>query len=304
MAITKTPFAMKDSSMVDISQVESGLSCNCFCPECGDQMIAKKGEIMIHHFAHKGGAGCAGGIETALHLMAKQLILDRKQIFVPDVYSPLRTIELGRLIEFESATLEKAAGGIIADVVLEAKGRQLIVEIAVTHFCDYEKINKIIGLGLSVIEIDLSGMSKQEFDLKKLAFYLFEDARNTRWVNNAKYQKIIEKEEEQVKAAKAAAKRIEDDQTESARKKREKFIEKHTKAVTTRSLSSSIVAQHIEDCPLEVRTFAGKHYANLNIDCRKCVHFRGTTDVWGRAIVCLGEYHLAKQAKEEKPWYA
>ena len=298
---------MKDSSMVDISQVESGLACNCFCPECGDQMIAKKGEIMIHHFAHKGGAGCAGGIETALHLMAKQLILDRKQIFVPGVYSPLRRIAPGKLIGFESAVLEKRIGDIIADVVLEANGKQLIVEVAVTHFCDYEKIK---AMGLSVIEIDLSGMSKQKFNLDKLAFYLFYNDNKINWVNNAKYQAIIEDEEDQFRknnlaklSTRSLLALLREEELQAARKKREKFLEKYTKAVTERNVSRGMTAKHVDNCPLKKRTFLGRNYANLNIDCRKCEYFRGEKELY-LSMVCLGEYYLAKQAKEEKPWYA
>lgn len=42
----------KNDQLVSIKQVERGLKCDCFCFECGEQVLAKKGEKNEHHFAH------------------------------------------------------------------------------------------------------------------------------------------------------------------------------------------------------------------------------------------------------------
>ena len=58
----KLPFGLQNGKLVDISFVESGLACNCVCPCCKQQLVAKKGNIKGHHFAHHNKEDCKGGI--------------------------------------------------------------------------------------------------------------------------------------------------------------------------------------------------------------------------------------------------
>jgi len=61
-----------------ISEVPRGLDCNCKCPECGGELIAKKGDILRHHFAHsiQGSYECQGyGAEmTFVHKRAQEVL--------------------------------------------------------------------------------------------------------------------------------------------------------------------------------------------------------------------------------------
>lgn len=70
--------------MVSPSDVESGLACGCICPECRAPLIAKKGVKVVWHFAHEGEA-CDNGLETAIHLMAKQILADERRVSLPAV---------------------------------------------------------------------------------------------------------------------------------------------------------------------------------------------------------------------------
>ena len=67
-------YALKDSILVHISEVESGLRCDCICPGCGEQLVAKKGEYVKHHFAHKSKKECEYGYQTSVRLLAKDII--------------------------------------------------------------------------------------------------------------------------------------------------------------------------------------------------------------------------------------
>lgn len=80
----------KDNQLVSIFDVETGEKCNCTCPECGDKLIAKnrnkkfneplkKGQ-KIAHFSHANGADCPSAQETAVHLLAKQVLSKNKRI--------------------------------------------------------------------------------------------------------------------------------------------------------------------------------------------------------------------------------
>ena len=54
----KIIYALKDGCLVSIEDVESGIACGCKCPACNENLVAKKGKIKIHHFAHSSTTNC------------------------------------------------------------------------------------------------------------------------------------------------------------------------------------------------------------------------------------------------------
>jgi hypothetical protein len=150
-----------DGTLAKISEVERGKRCGCVCPACQLPLIAKKGRKLAEHFAHEGGNACSGVRETNAHAWAKQILEQRKKLWLPADHAVAgdwsRKAFSARYFDFEGARLEKRAGDIVPDVVLSAKGRELIVEILVTHACDEVKVAKIREQGVSALEIDLSG---------------------------------------------------------------------------------------------------------------------------------------------------
>ena len=84
MPALQIPFGRRsDGRLVEVSQVERGLACDCRCCACGERLLAKKGEVNVQHFAHLSGSDCATGAETTLHLAAKQLVADKRWIQLP-----------------------------------------------------------------------------------------------------------------------------------------------------------------------------------------------------------------------------
>lgn len=72
MKMVNMVYALKNGKTVHISEVESGLKCECICPACGEALIARKGKKVIHHFAHKSTEECEYGYQTSLHLVARK----------------------------------------------------------------------------------------------------------------------------------------------------------------------------------------------------------------------------------------
>lgn len=149
--------------LVSIYDVPRGLACNCVCPSCRRAMVARtKDDIKAAHFAHYGTSDstCTSAGETALHMFAKQVANERRQIFLPELVEEVdfeqELVVRARRFSFDGATLEKRTGQIVPDVILTARGRPLIVEFKVTHECGQEKIAKIRDLNIGAIEIDLS----------------------------------------------------------------------------------------------------------------------------------------------------
>lgn len=155
-----------NGSLRRVSDVERGRRCGCICPACERPLVAKKGRQLAEHFAHEGGNACSGAHETNAHAWAKEILRQKKKLWLPAGHAVAgewqRETFSARYFEFEDARLEKRAGDIVPDVVLTVKGRELIVEILVTHACDEEKISKIREAGVSALEIDLSSYRHAE----------------------------------------------------------------------------------------------------------------------------------------------
>lgn len=160
-----------DGSLVHVDNVVSGLGCQCRCPGCERRMVAKKGSVQSHHFAHHSvhdGSICTSAGETALHKFAKALLDERLEFGLPamivesgtdreEVVRPAR-------FRFERAVLEKKAGSVVPDVVLELRNRRLIVEFKVTHACDDVKIARIRSMNIGAVEINLSAYRDRPLD--------------------------------------------------------------------------------------------------------------------------------------------
>ena len=147
--------------IVHISAVASGKACKCRCPECKISLVAKKGRLLTHHFAHDTDASCAGAPETALHKYAKQIVAKNLRLILPDIAvsyeSKVLKLWAGHEVKFDGALEEyREFKQFVPDVFLLRDGRKLLIEVAVTHFCDEAKIAEIRTKGIAAIEIDLS----------------------------------------------------------------------------------------------------------------------------------------------------
>src|ERR1035437_8537112 len=159
----KIPFGLRthDQHMVDPTEVAQGGSCGCICPGCNEPLIARQGMINEWHFAHKAGGDCASGAESAIHRMAKQMIIERAQIWVPErsfhreilgsyddidrIYCWKKFISIDVCTEglkpLTNCIEEKQVETRRPDVLPDLGGSPTAIEIAHTHFCDEAKID-------------------------------------------------------------------------------------------------------------------------------------------------------------------
>ncbi|WP_458439199.1 competence protein CoiA family protein, partial [Methylorubrum extorquens] len=178
-----------DGSLAHVSEVPSGLACDCRCPNCGTPLVARKGEQLVHHFGHHGAAGeraCAGGPETALHRFAKELLAAKLAFVLPSLHGDGegRARYAGGFHRFDAALLERRLGAIVPDVIVRRADRDLLVEFHVTHACDTTKIAKIASLGIAAVEVDLSGLA-QNAPRAELEAAILERAPR-QWLHNPK----------------------------------------------------------------------------------------------------------------------
>ena len=255
-------YALKDGSIVNISEVESGLKCGCICPACSEQLVAKKGKKMKHHFAHYSGKTCSYGYESSLHLAAKDILSKAKKMTIPAVYVHFPDSYKGdeliceaKEIEIEDVELEKQFGSIVPDVVVKAGGKSFFVEIYVTHCIDEIKLEKIRKAQISTIEIDLSKKTSA-ISAEELSELLLRDSREKQW----KYNKLAEV-----------------------------YLKRFISIADAKEIVSRGLAMHVDNCPIRARVWKGKPYANYIDDCLYCKYCIAN----GETFLCSGRERIA-----------
>lgn len=185
---------------VTSNEIIKGLNTQVECICCGENLIAKAKESVERtaHFSHQPKTKCllknmtdkdamdAYG-ETLLHKKAKELFEKEKELYIP--YEVITSIEkndlnlntfpkekmkfLGKNYPIISVELERTEGNFKPDLKIMVKGInsknkdeafEILVEIAVTHFIDNIKKNKIINAKKNCIQINLNNFPREEIE--------------------------------------------------------------------------------------------------------------------------------------------
>lgn len=172
----------ENKKLVDIKDVERGLACQCICFECGETVIARKGEIKEHHFAHASNKeSCMINPESVLHKYAKEVILESMGLMLPAL--PNSDNEAAWWT-FEKLLPEFSLGLIRPDLIGYFDGEPILIEIAVTHFIDAEKLKRFEVFKSKCIEIDLSQLLKSDIAIPSIEAkqQILENLENRRWI--------------------------------------------------------------------------------------------------------------------------
>ena len=181
-------FARQGDNIVHISEVSKGLACNCICEECDSKLIARKGKVRQHHFAHHEKSDCKGAWETLTHEKAKEVIIEEGYINVPKPDS----FDLVP-VHFETVEPEVSIGSYRADVVGTHKsGKRLVIEIAVTHSCEWKKIQYFEEEKISSIEIYMNDLHSV-LSLEEFKEYVLSSAQRI-WIFNEKVRRGAKQE--------------------------------------------------------------------------------------------------------------
>jgi len=256
----KLPYGLREGKLVTIDDVESGLKCDCICPSCKQKLIARKGDINEHHFAHYSGEDCNTGIETATHILSKEFIKEAGHIATPAIYFPkTKAIIIDEaIVAIDDITLESRIGSIVPDIVIKSRSKILLVEINVTHGIDWRKNHIIKELKLPAIEILAGHLIKKMYADKRYLLQdkdykteIIEEVTNKRWVNNPRADKLIAKIKNELK---------------------QNYCEE--KAIKYLNFDDNFL-NYVDNCPLEKKTWKGginkgKSFANVDNDCYNC----------------------------------
>jgi len=186
---------LKNDKIVSIKEVPNGLACECVCPKCKVPLIARNnGKLRQAHFAHQNNHACIGSIESAIHLLAKEILFEEKELFIPsyEKYFKIKPgyvelIKCNKSLKFDLVFYEQLftylTEFIKVDAVCIKSGKSLLIEFAHTHFVDDNKLRILKLLGLPCLEIDLANASQIKEELK---LQLKENFFKTNWLVNKK----------------------------------------------------------------------------------------------------------------------
>ena len=167
----RVPFGLKNGRLYRPEETDRGLVCGCICPGCGSALIANQGKAKQAYFSHYQSRECEGGYESAIHLMAKQVINCHKWLVIPEYSKTIsRRMPTGRVFEetieiqstrvnFKQVLVEKGVDGLRPDLIgVAADGTEFFIEVYVTHAVTDDKRNRYKHQNL--IELDLSQLPR------------------------------------------------------------------------------------------------------------------------------------------------
>lgn len=167
---------VSDGSPRRITEVANGGDCGCICFGCGRRLIARNGfdpTARAHSFAHRpedSVVDCVSSGETALHVRAKEIIAKHRRVTLPATSTPGidgKPVDVSpeRSVDLTDIHPELVVGEVIPDIVATMPdGRRIFIEIANTHPCSPEKIEKLDAMGVEVLEIVVSQYRSHPLD--------------------------------------------------------------------------------------------------------------------------------------------
>ncbi len=172
----------QEGDLVHVDKVPNGNECGCVCPHCKSALCAKNGgdgEKMVHHFAHVSGADCVGAVESALHKMVKDVLLETKCVYLPNRLDG----RLGSQLRFDRVEVEfyDKDTRLRPDCIGYYDEKCLWVEFKRTHAVDTKKRGKIISAHIDCIEIDLNECSLDPIAVKN---FITNSAENRKWIRD------------------------------------------------------------------------------------------------------------------------
>ncbi|MES2325457.1 MAG: hypothetical protein V4633_24675 [Pseudomonadota bacterium] len=181
--------------LIHVDSARRGKACRCRCLACDETLIARHGDFKAHSFAHASGTECQYAIDAVLNRLAQELIGERGVFTTPPLtvtaslngpFGPIRREEniSSRTLRVEAAGIDRRVHPRRPSVVMQVKGRELLLEVTYAHHLDAHKRAAIEKFGLPAIEMHIpEGKLETVEQFERL---LVQDARFKHWIFNPK----------------------------------------------------------------------------------------------------------------------
>lgn len=191
-----TAYALENEELIHIRDVDRNNKGKYYCPSCKEEMVANKGPKNAMNFAHK-DTDCGHAKESIIHLLAKEVLLFKKKLFLPELIADIEKIGLTTLIpscEYfaDHVHKEKYFGDFRPDVFMENNDQSIAVEILYKHAVEDDKIIKIQREKLSTVEVDLTSLIDKEFTIEDVEKLVISEIVNKEWLFHKEKEQLIE----------------------------------------------------------------------------------------------------------------
>ena len=180
--------------IVHVDDVPQGLACKCVCPNCKESLMARKGAVRAHGFAHHSRERRANleiCYEVIMYKLAEQIIKDKKRINAPSYYGIFKK----QTIYFKEVAIDcrYERQDKQPDVIATTEdGRTFIIEFTFSMKAKHIKV--IDYKNINILEINLWSQINESLD--KLESFLLDSEDNRRWINHPEFFDGIERKYE------------------------------------------------------------------------------------------------------------
>lgn len=183
--IVKLAYHVPTGKIAHIDRASRGLACECICLACKEELQAVKGEQREHHFRHNNNENCGGDLETVLHQLAKQILVDNTQISIPKYGN----------IGYKNAISEETFESIKPDVTASLLNDEPVCfEVFHTHAMGFAKEQFFKLKKLKCVEINMKNCPIDKYDsIKDFVLNETKDKRVIFWESQP--EKGVEQED-------------------------------------------------------------------------------------------------------------
>jgi len=154
--------------LVSINEVARGLACDCVCPGCGTELVAKQGDVNLWHFAHTTDvSGECNGLMASIRAKVREVIIGGGKMAIPHLLAgkpggriSFTELEQDMQICNANADLVGQVGDTRVAVFLD-EDRTLKEQLLVEHLHASEKI-ALLRIDLLDLEYLLSRAQQSE----------------------------------------------------------------------------------------------------------------------------------------------
>lgn len=199
----KIVFAYQHGKIVSVDEVPIGEACQCVCPSCYGKLVARKGEVKAHHFAHKGGVECIGAFEASLRLAAVKILSEAPYIQLPAFYGDRHTISSEPLRESEKLFIEHVSEKKITetkspDVIVyghRENGNKMALLVDTRRIAwetNTVKFRKLHENNLSAITVEVNTRNQDLLSIEDIKAQIIDQTSNKRWIYDESLEYITE----------------------------------------------------------------------------------------------------------------
>ena len=306
----RNPFAVRNGKVIlieDLSKNERGLNCQCKCPSCNGDFIARMGEIKEHHFAHsKDACDEVLAYTSGLYRLIHQVLSSARPFYVPalvvsysfpssgaldesniDSYIEFVheehyavnkiMVSAGRHISFENAELCVDNKNHIQALELTFKDSKMAIKVMPPDtICKSATVSP--HKDMATLAVDFTGDADviQRSNSKAFQNYLLSDRLDKHWICNPKTKKVYPQILAAYQEHCEQEKQLEAEREITAEKRKQEDVQQYINA------QKRIIQQ-----PSSLQELHGNH----RVQCKICgitgQNRRGSFEIYGTDLLCI-----------------